>query len=251
MADMREVRTHATEVKFFVDSALAATIRQWARAHLDPDPHGSGQYGDEYLTTSVYFDTDQLDVFHRRGSFGRSKYRIRRYGKDEVVFLERKLREPAVLAKRRTVAPLAALERLEADEHSTSWSGHWFHARLAARRLRPACQVSYRRTARAAVAGGDLVRLTLDEALAAQPSSEVRFRDEPGIPVIDGRQILELKFRHQTPSLFKRLVEEFALMPEAASKYRLGMRATGQAPQDVPVARAIGDDAADAEIVHV
>src|SRR4029453_11848640 len=50
------------------------------------------------------------------------------------------------------------------------------------------------------------------------------------VPAIDGRQILELKFRYETPSIFKRLVEEFALTPKPASKYRLGMAATGQAP---------------------
>ncbi len=55
------------------------------------------------------------DVFHRRGSFGRSKYRIRRYGDEDAFFLERKMRQPAVLAKRRTRLPLVALERLTAQ----------------------------------------------------------------------------------------------------------------------------------------
>jgi VTC domain len=250
MADTREVRTFASEVKFLVDPVLAAAIRQWARMHLGADPHGSGPSGDEYVTTSVYFDNEQLDVFHRRGSFGRSKYRIRRYGVDETVFLERKLREPTVLAKRRTMAPLTALARLEAGLPSSSWSGHWFHARLTARRLRPICQVSYRRTARTAISGGDLVRLTLDDALAAQPASRARFHDSPGVPVIDGRQILELKFRHETPSLFKRLVEEFRLTPSPASKYRLGMAATGQAPVGIPADQAFGGLVAAAEVGH-
>jgi VTC domain len=249
MADTREVRTFATEIKFVVDPVLAASIRRWARTYLGPDPHGAGPAGDEYLTTSVYFDTEELDVFHRRGSFGRSKYRIRRYGRESVVFLERKLREPTVLAKRRTMTPLTALGRLAAGALGPSWSGDWFQARLAARRLRPVCQVSYRRTARVALAGSHLVRLTLDDGLAAQASSGAQFSDEPGVPAIDGRQILELKFRYGTPSLFKRLVEEFALTPEPASKYRLGMAATGQAP--VAGVPAVGDDLAEAGPVHV
>jgi hypothetical protein len=251
MADMRAVLPFATEVKFVISPALAAGIREWARINLAADPHGTGPFGDEYHTTSVYFDTEQFDVFHRRGSFGRSKYRIRRYGDEEVVFLERKLRQPTLLAKRRTVAPLVALERLDAAQPSPSWPGHWFHARLAARRLRPVCQVSYRRTARVALVGEDLVRLTLDDAISVQASSAIRFRDEPGIPAIDARQILELKFRHYTPSLFKRLVEEFALMPEPTSKYRLGMAATGQVPLASPATSIAGDDAGDAETVHV
>ena len=34
---------------------------------------------------------------------------IRRYGDEQTVFLERKLRQPAVLAKRRTSLPLSSL----------------------------------------------------------------------------------------------------------------------------------------------
>ena len=251
MADTREVRAHATEIKFVLDAAVAADVRRWARAHLEPDPHGAGEAGDEYLTTSVYFDTAQLDVFHRRGSFGRSKYRIRRYGCDQVVFLERKLREPAVLAKRRTMSPLTALHRLTGIDPRTSWPGDWFQARLVARRLQPVCQVSYRRTARIGTAGDSPIRLTIDDGLAAQPSGASHFRDEPGVPAIDGRQILELKFRYGTPAIFKRLVEEFGLTPEPASKYRLGMSATGQARLTDLQIRASADDAADPDAVHV
>ena len=165
------------------------------------------------------------------------------------MFLERKLREPTVLAKRRTMTPLTALSRLDAGEPQSSWAGHWFHARLAARRLRPVCQVSYRRTARLGMAGGDCIRLTLDEGLAARPSIEAGFCDDPGVAAIDGKQILELKFRYQTPALFKRLVEEFALTPQSASKYRFGMAATGQAPATAPLPAAAGD-AVDAEAAH-
>ena len=109
MAHIREVRPHARELKFIVDPDVAVGIRGWARIHLDADPHGAGTFGDEYQTTSVYFDTDAYDVFYSHGSFGRSKYRIRRYGDEETVFLERKLRQPSVLAKRRTSLSLTAL----------------------------------------------------------------------------------------------------------------------------------------------
>jgi hypothetical protein len=49
-------------------------------------------------------------------------------------------------------------------------------------------------------------------------------------PVDDGATILELKYRGPAPALFKRLVEEFALVPQTASKYRLGMLAALPAP---------------------
>ena len=102
----RETRTGASEIKFLIDAPLGVEIAAWARRRLDPDPHGAGPFGDEYRITSLYLDTDRLDVLHARGSFGRSKYRVRRYGASDVVFLERKLRKPGLLHKRRTLAPL-------------------------------------------------------------------------------------------------------------------------------------------------
>ena len=80
MAHIRDIRPSALEIKFLLDPATAAGVADWARANLAPDPNGTGAWGDEYLTTSLYFDNASYDVFHRRGSFGRSKYRIRRYG---------------------------------------------------------------------------------------------------------------------------------------------------------------------------
>jgi hypothetical protein len=227
MPHSRDVRTHASEIKFVVTAELAAHLRNWARTHLDPDPHGSGPFGDEYQTTSIYFDTPGLDVFHRRGSFGRSKYRIRRYGTASVAFLERKMRQPRVLAKRRTLASLTALDRLAAADLDDSWEGHWFHRRLLARRLQPVCQVAYQRVARMAVYDDETIRLTLDSNLAAQPSKRIGFAQPAGVSFLHDRVIVEFKFRGVLPVMFRRLVEEFKLNPEPASKYRMGLTAFG------------------------
>ena len=106
--DGHGTRARATETKFVVDPALGEAIRAWARGQLAPDPHGAGTFDDQYRTASVYFDTDEYDVFYRRGSFARSKYRVRRYGRTDVVFLERKLARPGLVAKRRTEIPFDA-----------------------------------------------------------------------------------------------------------------------------------------------
>jgi hypothetical protein len=225
MPHSREIRPHALEVKFVVSSALAGGIRQWARTHLDPDPHGVGPFQDQYQTSSIYFDNGDADVFHRRGSFGRSKYRIRRYSSESVVFLERKMRRPTVLAKRRTCMPLATLDRLATNDAGTGWAGDWFHRRIVVRRLQPVCQVSYSRTARLIVRNGEPVRLTLDADLSAQAAGGFAFSNGEGIPVLPGQVVLELKYRGVFPAIFRRLVEEFALAPRAASKYRLGLAA--------------------------
>jgi VTC domain len=231
MAHIREVRRQGREVKFVVDAAKAARIRLWARTHLDPDTHGGGPFGDEYRTTSVYFDTDALDVFHRRGSFGRSKYRIRRYGDAVTVFLERKMRQPAVLAKRRTMVALEALPRLM-EAMDAAWPGEWFYRRVAARRLRPVCQVAYQRMARVTMRNGEQVRLTLDSDLLALPPGPTPVPTTDGLPAaiaLPDRHLLELKYRCAPPAIFLQLIEEFSLAPQTASKYRLGVVAIGQA----------------------
>src|SRR5688572_9002893 len=76
---MQPAGNFATELKFALDTEGAAAVREWARTELVPDPHAADAEGDGYHTTSLYFDTEDLDVFFRRGSHGRAKYRIRRY----------------------------------------------------------------------------------------------------------------------------------------------------------------------------
>jgi hypothetical protein len=269
MTHIREVRPHACELKFVIGPDLAPKIRQWARVHLEADTHGTGPFGDEYRTTSVYFDTEDYDVFHRRGSFGRSKYRIRRYGDEDASFLERKMRQPGILAKRRTRVPLVTLERLSTPACADDWPGYWFHRRVTARRLNPVCQVAYSRMARGVIRNGEMVRLTLDGDVRALPAPEVRSAfakaparprrssksvggfasDEgvpalatvPSMPALANRLILELKYRGAPPALFRQLVEELALTPQAVSKYRLGVVALGQVMAE-PIRNPTGTD---------
>jgi hypothetical protein len=232
-------------VKFVVDAATGRRIRDWARVHLDPDPHGGGPFADEYRTATLYFDTEAGDVFHRRRSFGRAKYRVRRYGEAQAVFLERKLRQPGLLTKRRTIVALDTLRHLDLGEADTDWAGEWFHRRLLLRQVKPVCQISYLRVARARSGQDGPARLTLDDDVRVSGAREPRFAAEPGRLVLTQRMILELKFRQHLPAIFKRLVEEFALSPQRASKYRLGMEALGEAGFPLTPA-AMADAEADA-----
>jgi hypothetical protein len=241
MVHTRETRATASEVKFLIAHALAPAIADWARTHLDPDPHGAGPYRDEYETSSLYFDNLAFDVLHRRRSFGRAKYRIRRYGGAPVVFLERKLRQPGMLVKRRTIEPVDGLHRLELADPVVGWAGEWFHRRLLIRQLRPVCQVSYHRIARNATGTG--ARLTLDTNLRVLPVTAAAFADEQGQPYLERAHVLELKFPGRLPAIFRNLVEEFALEPRTASKYRLGMAALGHPARRVETRLTAGGDA--------
>jgi hypothetical protein len=221
----RQPREYAFEVRFVIDPALGERLRDWTRAHLTADPHGSGPAGDEYAISSLYFETPDYDVFRRQGSFGRSKYRIRRYNEGDVVFLERKLRTSTLLTKRRARIAPGDLARLSAPGPSPRWSGTWFHRRIAVRRLRPVCQVTCQRTARVGVGEHGPFRVTFDQQVSVLPVSQVAFAAAPGTPLLRRGFILELKYRVTPPPLMTQLVEEFAFSPKRVSKYRLGVLA--------------------------
>jgi hypothetical protein len=221
---VRENRAFAAEIKFLVPADRVDELRRWARGRLGPDPFGAGPHGDTYQTNSIYFDTVEFDVFHRRGSYGRSKYRARRYGDAAELFLERKLKTHDMVSKRRSIVPCAELERLASEETRKGWAGHWFHRRILARELAPVCQVCYTRTALVHTNGHGPIRMTLDVNVRAAISRELAFRALPEEPRLTGSNgILELKYHYAAPPVFEEMVERFSLVSQPISKYRLAI----------------------------
>jgi hypothetical protein len=221
-SEQRDTRHGGAEIKFLVDRATAEAIRQSSRPLTAADPHGAGPQGDEYRTTTIYFDTGAFDVYWRRGSYGRSKLRIRRYGDADQAFVERKLRTSALLAKRRTMVPVADLGHLE-DTCARDWPARWFHDRLRRRQLAAVCQVAYLRTARVLSTPHGVARLTFDTELGALPLQQAAYRQGRGALIDRAHTIVEMKYSVTIPALFKRLVEDFRLEPVRVSKYRLAM----------------------------
>ena len=224
-----EKREFASEIKFLLDPATAGLIRSWARERLVADPNAQGFAGDTYSVTSIYLDNALLDVFHRRGPYQHSKFRVRRYDR-AAFFFERKLKTRGRLAKRRTAVTPDDIARLSAPSTVAPWPGHWFAEKIAGRRLRPQCQIDYQRTARVLMTPAGPIRLTLDEAIHARASTEIEFSDRsPALPVTD-RVVLELKYRRDLPALFRDLVERFGLSPVPFSKYRAALPVLGVIP---------------------
>jgi hypothetical protein len=223
--DSRESRALARELKVVVDPALASRIRAWARERLEGDPYADGPAHDEYRITSLYFDTTDLAVFHRRDSYGRAKYRVRRYGQSDTVFLERKMRTSGFLVKRRTQVPLGVLPHLRNGSGPSRWPGDWFARRLRLRSLKPTSVVSYLRTARVGTTEHGPYRLTLDEGLTAAECPDLVVALDRGSAILPGSTIVELKFRVQPPLVFRELLHDFKLHPERVSKYRLALMA--------------------------
>ena len=233
--EIRENRAFAAEIKFYVPPDRVDGLREWARARLDRDPHGGGAFGDGYRTASLYFDTSDFDVFHRRGSYGRSKYRIRRYGQADKLFCERKLKTHDYVTKRRSIVNIGELPRFAAVEPVKGWPGHWFHRRVLARELGVVCQISYERTALVHTNGHGPIRMTLDRHVRAAATNDLTFLSLDNEPSLTGENgILELKFHRELPPVFEQMIEKFGLSACPISKYRIAVRHLNLAPSALP-----------------
>ena len=232
--ESRETRDFARETKFLIDARLVDDLRAWVREALGRDPHGTGPHGDHYSTTSLYFDTPDFEVYRRHRSYARGKFRIRRYGLLDFIFLERKMRTDRLLAKRRTTVPLEDLQRVGDQAADPSWPGYWFHRRLLLRRLQPLVQISYDRTARLSIVDGEPVRFTMDTNLRVLPMPDRAFLPGTGFPLLEDRAIVEMKYRREMPAVLRRAVEDFKLTPSGVSKYRLGFNALGCDSSELP-----------------
>jgi hypothetical protein len=220
------------EFKYLVSHDVAERLRRWARKSLDADPHGGGEFGDLYRITSLYFDTPFFDTFHQRGTYGRNKYRVRRYGDSDVVFLERKQKRNRLITKRRAIVPLVDLLHLDPEADAATgeesalspeanWPGAWFAGKLLSRKLSAKCQIGYDRIARTALTPSGSVRFTLDNNIEALDVSDVAFQNRLGARLLETQYILELKFQVAMPAMFKALTQDLALEPSVFSKYRL------------------------------
>ncbi len=216
----------AFELKFQLTRAESDDVETWARQHLHPDSHG--EHG-SYRITSIYCDTPRLDTFHRLPGYRRTKYRLRRYGESPCVYLECKRRWGDRVKKKRAEVSEAELGLLAGVSPPLDWTGAWFQKRLSKRGLRPACCVSYHRTAFFGRAGDTPIRLTLDRDLAGTPASGWDVPLEDGQPLLPGGVLLEMKFHIHLPELFRGLLPRLPLHQGRVSKYRRCVQVCGLA----------------------
>lgn len=216
------------ELKFLVTSAVAKEVEAWASRRLRPDPYADPNLGGAYSIASLYCDTPRLDVYHGRRSYGRRKYRIRRYGDASWLYLERKTRMGDRVAKRRTRVDLADLSQMDEGLPSADWCGLWFQRRLKIRGLRPACQLNYLRWAFMDGTSDGPLRLTLDRQVRGQLIDQWRIGSaDQAKELLADQVIVELKFRHALPATFKELLGDLQLTPVRVSKHRLCRQAWG------------------------
>lgn len=220
----RDTREAACELKCLLDAATAEAVMAWARTRLQPDPNLRAGH-EIYQVASVYLDTSERDVLRRNGSYGRSKYRVRRYDEAGTAFLERKTKTRQLVNKRRELVTLAQLPA-DVPRQPQGAAGAWFWRRAQVRRLRPVYVVQYQRFARVGQGAHGPLRLTLDADLLAWPVTAIGFAPQPASrALLASLRILELKYRRVLPAEFRELIAEFHLMTRELSKYQLAARA--------------------------
>jgi hypothetical protein len=224
----------AFEVKFVVDDALGREIAAWAQGALRAGRAGEPAPSGAYRVHTLYLDTPGLDSFRRRPGFKKRRLRVRRYGSADVLHLEEKTKKGERVATRHAPISARALDQLGGAEPVSDPDVAWFQRRIARRRLVPTARVSCVRTAFLAADEHEAARLTLDaEVRTAAERSWCVAPVAGGVELLDGRQVLELKYRHAMPAAFKDLVVRYALVPRAASKYRLAVAALGLEPRRI------------------
>ncbi len=229
--DEDDTASTSYEMKFLIPAEATEFIRRWATEHMGLDPHADPD-GDGYLTTTLYLDTPQLDVYHRGTGYKRKKYRIRRYGNSNEAFVECKSRKGDATSKQRCNIPLDQVSRLGSPETGDGWIAEGFRQEIEKRGLLPICRISYLRSAWMAPSSTGPMRLTIDRQICGIPADNWQLD-----PVIGGKHILEtqyvleFKFRETMPLPFKSLLEQAVLNAAAVSKYRRWMHASlGSAP---------------------
>ncbi|QDU27382.1 VTC domain protein [Anatilimnocola aggregata] len=223
------------ELKFLLSEGQAAQVIDWARIHMARDPVALCDESEMYQVHSVYLDTPALGVFGRAGALRTRKYRLRRYGHEETIWLERKAKVRGRVKKRRTAIQENQLACLHQQAPPPHWPGHWFRRRVQLRQLQPVCSVTYERFARVGLTPEGPIRMTLDRAIGgsgllesgvdSQPAAnwEVPRSSLSGLNRLSGLCILELKYPTTLPALFKGVMSDFTLDPLKVSKFRTCM----------------------------
>ncbi|MCA9007618.1 MAG: polyphosphate polymerase domain-containing protein [Planctomycetaceae bacterium] len=219
-------RDERIELKFILTPELKDQVASWAKQYMRPDPHCTATRGDSYEINTLYLDTAAQDIFHKTPPLGNTKYRLRRYAAEQTVWLESKFKQNNLVQKNRSAIPLAQLHcvkhPLSAGDH---WPGEWFRNRVFQYDLQPSALVHYQRFARTSCYQDQIIRLTIDSKITGQQTSnwEIPPGCDASPSLLPDEQVLELKFHHTLPPLFKRLLLDIPLISTGFSKYRTAL----------------------------
>ena len=228
--DKRQALPPRHELKYFINPAELALLRQRLRPAMALDPHC--REGSPYAVRSLYFD-DIFDTAWRDkldGVQNRDKYRIRIYNyQDNVIFLERKrklgdlIQNSSVRITRRLADQLAAGDPRGLDRAGAPLLNEMY-VEMRTHLLKPVVLVDYWREAY--VHPAENTRITFDTHLRTGLWNRDLF-DQDATPVCPhdrNVEVLEVKFDRALPEHIGGLLRGLSAERCAISKYVLCRR---------------------------
>jgi len=231
------------EIKYILSSMKRAELEKDLDFFLELDPFVEGIPEQKYFVRSLYYDDPFYSAFYDKteGLLTRSKFRLRTYGHhaDNVrtIFLEIKGRHNNVVFKHRTPIKLGdvswrgvagdGLAKTVLDNAEPSQVINQFHYELLRKKLRPVALIDYERRPYYSKYDRNF-RITFDENLkASQVRALFPSRDVSPREILPGYTVLEVKFKHQMPSWFHRIIQTHELKRVSISKICSGMEVLG------------------------
>lgn len=215
----------AYELKFLLREDRAREVEQMLLRTLLPDPHCDPALGGMYAITSLACDAPDFPVFFRDKRVRNQKFRVRRYGASDLIYLERKKSKDGRVRKRRVEASQTDLAAIA--EGRNDLAGHaWFVREVQATDLRPVCVLRYLRRALFGMSDEGPMRVTFDRSIRGRLTRDWSFDatgDERG--VLPEFVVCEFKFQSAMPSPMKAVVAALGLESTGCSKYRTCVRA--------------------------
>lgn len=206
----------AHEVKFRLTGEQFALAIAWAEANLVADAHGNPGY----QTTTLYLDTPDHKTLARAPGYKQNKFRVRRYGAEEMLYLERKFKQGTRVRKTREVSSMGDLGNL-LDPCEAEYA---FAQAIRSKALVPAMLGQYCRRAFSGASSIGAIRLTLDQDIRVAAARGYSF-DAPRAWIDVPGLVMEMKFVDGLPAVFRELITDLSLHATTFSKYRQGMRA--------------------------
>ena len=236
-----QLRFQRRELKYYLPEQVYPELMRLISGYMKLDEHLEEAGSSNYVVRSLYLDTDDLKCYYEKldGVHTRRKFRIRAYGHESSsVFFEIKRRYNNTVVKDRAVGRYEEINEVldqyggycssqgRSDGEMEVIKSYLFHVPLL--QLRPVVLVAYDREAYTGVFD-DSVRLTLDRNVRCMPGSGIDlFYSGPDWMLINNLCILELKFNHTLPFLFRRIIRRLELQLEAISKYALSIEKVRQ-----------------------
>lgn len=220
------------EFKYLLDNNLRREFERELCHFVEFDPFVQESDGHQYFVRSLYYDDPHYTAFYDKvdGVKKRRKFRVRTYSQapigDAPVFLEIKGRHNQLIYKHRVEVDLVNSDDptsvlLEDPTRSDITSQFFFD--YYKKQLRPVALIDYWRRPYLSKYDPEF-RVTFDSDLAAvETRSLYPGKTDRSRRVKPGYTVMEVKFRHQIPAWFHRLLQAYELRRVSISKICCGL----------------------------